>query len=108
MRTVRPDQDDLPNLQGLAKRLKKANGLMAFAIKERDITKAGLSDWLKQKRNIDTEVLAIGEMINIEGVVLLEVAKQNRFDEKGFGAAEPKLHEAYKKEFPMLKFKPLS
>lgn len=107
MRTFKPAEADLPELQKSAARLKTANRLFGVAKRESEAAKKHLSDWLREKRDLDIAVLPIGEFVSLEGVALIEIGKQNRFDEDAFVLAQPETYEQFKKDFPVRKFKPL-
>src|SRR4051794_27131416 len=107
MKTVKPNEEEAAGLKQAARLLKVANELLASAKKEAEAAKEQLAKWLKEKREIDLEVLAIGEFVNIDGVCLIEKGKQNKFDEKGFLVAQPALHGQFKKDFPITKYKVL-
>lgn len=107
MTTVKPQGADLEKLQKAAKLLKKSNALFAIAKKDSDAAKSEISDWLKAERQIEIETLPIGEFVHVENVCMIERGKQNKFDEKGFLIAEPKLHADWKKDLPITKYKAL-
>lgn len=107
MTTVKPQGAELDKLKGAARMLKAANAMFAVAKKDSEAAKEEISKWLKSERQIDLETLQIGEFVNVEGVCIIEKAKQNKFDEKGFLVAEPKLHEQWKKDLPITKYKPV-
>jgi hypothetical protein len=101
-----PSESELKHLQEAATRLKKANWLFGIAKQESDAAKKALAGWLKENRKCDIETLAIGEFVSIEGVALIEIGKQNRFDEDAFVLAEPATHARFKKDFAVRKYKP--
>jgi len=107
MQMFKPAEADLEALQSAAKRLKRGNAMFAIAKKETESAKQTISDWLMAKRETNLETLAIGDMICIEGVVLIEMSSMNKFDESTFLAANPALHEAFKRDIPVKRFKPL-
>lgn len=107
MKTCKPSDGDLEILQGIAATLKAANAKAAEATKAVEAAKEQLAKWLREKRDCEIETLLIGDMVQIEGVVLIEIASQRRFDEKSFQLEEAKLHEQYMKNRPVKKFKPL-
>ncbi len=107
VRTFKPSETELKPLRLAASQLKEANAAVGIAKKSSDAAKLVLTDWLKTQRKLDIDTLAIGEFVSIEDVVLIEIGKQNKFDEKAFLAAEPATHAKFKKDFPMQKFKPL-
>jgi hypothetical protein len=94
-------------LQRAAKTIKQANGMFAAAKKMAEAGKAALADWLKTERETDLETLAIGELISIEGVALIEIGKMNKFDEAKFQLAQPETHAQFKRDVAVKKFKPL-
>jgi hypothetical protein len=107
MKTVKPNDEEIGALKKAASMLKVANELTASAKKSAEAAKAELAKWLKENREIDIESLPIGEIVNIDGICLVEKAKQNRFDADGFMLAQPALHAQFKKDFPMTKYRVL-
>jgi hypothetical protein len=107
VKTVKPNEQESAELQKAARLLKVSNELLASAKKEADAAKELLAKWLKEKRDIDVEVLLIGEIVNIDGVCLIKKGKQNKFDVNGFMVAQPALHAEFKKDFPITKYEVL-
>jgi hypothetical protein len=107
MQTFKPAEADLTKLKGSARSLKEANEVMAEAKKRADAAKEFMADWLKRERGVELETLEVGEILSIDGVALIEIGKQTRFDEGAFSLAEPVLHARFRKEFSVKKFKPL-
>jgi hypothetical protein len=107
MLTVRPALPDIIKLKAAAILLKAAYKTISQAGKTIDAAKADIAQWLKANRDIDLETLPIGEMVNVEGVCLIERAKQNKFDEGAFFLKHADLHTQFKKDFPITKFKVL-
>lgn len=107
MFTCKPSGADLVELQGVAKNLKAANEALAKANKAVEAAKKHLTEWLATNRKLDLNTLEIGEVVNIDGVALIEIGKRNSFDAQAFAIAEPALFEKFKKDFPMRKFRPL-
>jgi hypothetical protein len=105
--TFKPTGDDETKLREAAKKLKQSNALLAIGKKGADAAKECIEGWLKQERKFDVATLEIGDIVNIEGIVLIEVGKQNKFDEKAFLLAQPSLHEEWKRDMPVRKFKAL-
>jgi hypothetical protein len=95
------------SLRRAALAIKSGNGMFAAAKKMVEAGKAALADWLKTERETDIETLAIGELISIEGVALIEIGKMNKFDEGAFQLAQPETHAQFKRDVPVKKFKPL-
>lgn len=107
MQTFKPNPADKETLQMAGRLLKGGNQKIAEGNKEVEAAKAIVTNWLGGERNCQLETLAIGEMIEIESCFLVEISKQNKFDEKRFLALNPIEHAAYKKDFPVKKFKAL-
>jgi hypothetical protein len=107
VRTCKPADCDLQTLQQTADRLRQANQQLSRAGKLRDAAKKSLSDWLRNNRQIDIEALPVGEIVVIEGIALIEIDSQNRFDEDAFLLSDPEKHAAFRKELPIRKIKPL-
>lgn len=108
LKTCKPSESELTELQAHAKSLAKANAEKAAADKIVDASKDAISKWLLHQRQINIETLEIGEMVLIEKVVLIEIGKQIKFDEKGFLSSEPILHAKWMKPRPVKKFKSLT
>lgn len=107
MKTFKPADSELKSLRLAAALLKAANTALGEAKKQSEAAKKTLTDWLKDNRKLDIESLSIGEFVSVEDVVLIEIGKQNKFDEKAFMSAEPAIHARFKKDFPIHRFKPL-
>jgi hypothetical protein len=107
MKTVKPNEEEAASLKKAASMLKVSNELLASAKKSVEAAKEQIAGWLKTNREIDIELLPIGEFVNVDGVCLIERGKQNKFDEKGFLIAQPALHAEFKKDFAMTKYKVL-
>ena len=105
--TFRPVGEELVCLQRAAGHLKAANAALAEAKKAADAAKRVIEDWLLRERKISLEGLGIGELVHVEEVVLIEVGKQNKFDEKGFLAAHPGLHGEFKRDFAVIRWRPV-
>lgn len=101
------NENELAGMIDAAKRLKAANAAIAAANKEVETCKAHIAGWLKDNRGLTLDTLDIGEIVQIDGVVMIERAKQNKFDEKAFAMAQPEVYAANKRDFPMNKFKAL-
>ena len=107
MQIFKPSGAELEQLQGHAIKLKEANAVKGKSDKLVEASKAALSKWLLDERKLDIQTLQIGDMVQIEGVVLIEISAMSKFDEKGFLIAQPVLHAEYKKDLLVKKFKPL-
>jgi len=107
MLTVRPGLPDLVKLKASAILLKAANKSIAQAEKTREAAKADISQWLKENREINLEALEIGEIVNVEGICLIERASMDKFDEKSFLLAHADLHAQFKRPLVFSKFKSL-
>lgn len=95
-------------LRRAAVRLKKANSINSASEKVAKASKEFLAGWLQKNRNLDLEKLQIGELVHIEGIVLIEIGKQNKFDTEAFSSVQPQTFEKFKRDFPTKKFKPLA
>jgi len=107
MQTFKPAGEELKELQLAASILEQANTRLGLAKKEVESCKAKLTDWLATQRKIVLDALPIGEMVMIEGVVLIEIGKMSKFDEKAFLLANPAEHQAFKRDMKVTKFKPI-
>jgi hypothetical protein len=90
-----------------AKMIKDGNAKLAEGKKQSDAGKAMIEGWLKDARQCDLATLAIGEIVNIESVCLVEIGKQTRFNEKRFAVEQPETFASYREEMAIRKFKPL-
>ena len=87
--------------------LKEANAQLSSATKTASGAKKIIQQRLYELREINLEVLPIGEIVSVEKLLLIEIGKQNRFDESQFEIDDPETYAKYKKDFPCKKFKPL-
>ncbi len=109
MNTVRvTESSQLESLKTVAIDLKEANAAVAAANNKAEACKDYISRWLSINRKINVADLPVGEIVIIEGVCMIEIASQNKFDAKEFLLAHPALHEEFKREFPMRKYKVLA
>lgn len=107
MRTFKPNATQRKKLQEVATNLKDANALLAIATKSVEASKKHLAEWLHETHGLGLDTLKIGEMVQIEGVILIEIGSMNKFDEKAFLLADPEQHARFKKDFAVKRFKPL-
>lgn len=94
-------------LVNAAQQIKQGNAILVLVKKQVDASKTAIEAWLKENRQVDIAALPIGEMVNIDGVCLIEVGKQSRLDQAALQLEQPEVFAKYRKEFPCLKFKPL-
>lgn len=104
MKQFKIDDDDLTQA---CISLREGNRQLAEGKKSVDGAKKIIAHRLKELRDIDLAALPIGEIVSVDKLLLIEIDKQNRFDEARFRLAEPAVYETFKKEFPMVKYKPL-
>jgi hypothetical protein len=104
MKTIKSDEQ---SLKDAAQMIKDGNAMFGVAKKKTEAGKEIVSRWLKDNRGIDLETLPIGEILNLDGVVLIEIGKQTRFDEARFAQERAEDHAAYMRDNPVRKFKPL-
>ena len=107
MRKFIPAESELQSLKEKADCLKKFNAVQAETKKTIEATKAFFAKWLKDNRGLDLETLPIGEIVVIEGVVMIEMGKMDKFDEKAFLLEHADLHATFKRPLPVTKYKPL-
>ena len=107
VQTVKPNPQNDSVLRQAAVMLKNANAALSSAKKQADAAKTTIAAWLLENRQINVDTLPIGEIVNIDGVALIEIGKQNRFDQKAFALAQPTLTLEFTREFPTVKVKPL-
>ena len=109
MKTFKPtDPVSTPRLYTAAANIKAANAMISAAKKLGESGKQAIADWLRTERDTDIEVLPIGELVNIEGICLIEIGSMNKFDEASFQLADPEQHAKFKRDIPVKKFKPLT
>ncbi len=96
-----------PALLQAAKILKAANAMAAQSKKEIETAKAIIAQRLQALRQVNISQLPIGDMISIEGILLIEIGKQNRFDVDKFQVDNGALYAKYKKDFATVKIKSL-
>jgi hypothetical protein len=107
MQTYRPSDRELSTLRIAAAKLKEAYRTAAEQEKIIEANKAHLAEWLKDNRGVNLDALEIGELIQIENVVQIEIGSQARLDAKALLAQAPTIYEAFSKPIPVKKFKPL-
>lgn len=94
-------------LENAVKSLATANASLAAAKKQADNAKETIANRLKDLRGIDLSSLKIGDMVNVENILIVEIGKQNRFDAATFQAKNPALYQTFLKDFPTTKYKAL-
>lgn len=104
MKVLKIDDSDL--LQA-CRNLKEANAALAQANKSAKSAKGLIKLKLIELREIDIETLDIGELLSVEKLLLIEIGKQSRFNEAQFELDQAELYQSYKKDFPVVKYKPL-
>ncbi len=104
MKTIKSNDAALVNA---AQQIKQGNAILALAKKQVDAGKTAIETWLKDNRQVDLATLPIGEMVNIDGICLVEVGKQSRLDQSALQLEQSEIFAQYRKDFPCLKFKPL-
>jgi len=107
LKTVRPATEECKAITHAAWLIAEGNKAMAKAKKEIEAGKETLARWLKNERGIDINSLPIGSMVNIEGICLVEVGSQTRFDQKRFAVINPITFAKFNCVNATLKFKPL-
>lgn len=94
-------------LKQAARMIKDGNAMLAKGKKQSEAGKATIEQWLKEQRGCDLSALAIGEIVSIETVCLVEIGKQTRLDQAAMQLQDPVLFAKYQREFATVKFKPL-
>lgn len=94
-------------LESAVRNLKQANLAQSAAKKTADNAKATIARILKDARDVELTSLPIGEIVSINNCLLIEIGKQNRFDEATFQAKHPALYSEFKRDFAIIKYKPL-
>ena len=98
-------EDD--QLKQACQNLKEANEALGRANKTAKGAKAIIEKKLYELRELNLETVPIGEIVTVEKLLLIEIGKQNRFDDEQFELDHPELYQSYKKDFRCKKFKPL-
>jgi hypothetical protein len=104
---LKPNEAELTDLQTAAVNLKSANQRLAAAQKDVDNAKLIIRHWLVVHRNIYIDTLPTGDIIQIEGVCIVQRDRQHKFDEAAFSIAHPDIYTTWKRDFPVNRFKPL-
>jgi hypothetical protein len=107
MQNFKPRPKEIQELIEAAVCLKDANEELSRAKKASEAAKEKLAKWLKDRHGLSVEELAVGEIVHIEGVALIEVGKMSKFREKEFLMAEPELHAKWTGDIPVRRYKPL-
>ena len=107
MQTFKPNEMELAELKPVVALLKASNGILAEAEKNVKAAKEKICEWLKSKRGVDVGGLAIGDLVHVEGALMIEVSKMCKFDEKDFLLKHPAMHAEFKRDRPVTKYKPL-
>lgn len=101
------DQNEKAELRAAAAALRDANRAQGEANKAIEAAKERLTKWLKEQRDCELATLPIGDIVHVEGIVIIEVGKMSKFDEKRFMLDKPLEHQAYKADMPVRRYKPL-
>jgi len=104
MKVLKIDDDDLAQA---CRKLKENNAIMSSATKAVKDAKTIIRQKLIELRDVDVNALEMGEIVSIDKLLLIEIGKQSRFNEAQFGLDQAELYEQYKKDFPVVKYKPL-
>ncbi len=107
MQTFKPSDTDKAKLTDAAKLIKAGNSAQASGKKQTDAGKVSIAEWLKVERKLDVSSLVIGDMVQVEGICLVECGKQSRFDLASFQLKHPTLYAEFMRDFETLKYKPL-
>lgn len=94
-------------LESAVRNLKQANLAQSTAKKTADNAKATIARILKDSRDVELANLPIGEIISVNNCLLIEIGKQNRFDEATFQVKHSTLYSEFKRDFATIKYKPL-
>ena len=104
MKTFKANDETLTQA---ARMIKDGNAKLGEAKKQVDAGKAMIEEWLMTQRQCNLATMPIGTLISIDGVCLVEIGKQTRFNEKRFAVEHPETFASYREECPVKKFKPL-
>ena len=107
MLTFKPAAADLPKLQAAVTTLKQGNKKVSEGQKETEASKALITEWLKKERGCDVGTLSIGDVVLIDGTVMVEIAAMIKLDANALLASEPSVHQKYTRSVAVRKFKPL-
>jgi transcriptional regulator NrdR family protein len=108
MKTFKASEAEVKRLRIVMAQLALANKQAGEAKKSVEAAKADIEKWLKEERELEVASLTIGEMVLIDEVVLIEIGKTARFDEKAFLLREPALHAEFKRDVPRITYKPIA
>jgi hypothetical protein len=103
MKVLKIDDSDLTQA---CRDLRTANEAAADAAKCQQAAKDMIRRRLWELRELQLETLPIGEKVYVDKLLLIEIAKQTRFDQQQFRLDRPDEFDAYMKDFPIVKFKP--
>jgi hypothetical protein len=104
MKTLKIDDEELSQA---CRNLKDANAALSRATQSAKAAKQLIRQRLIDLRDVDIGALEIGELVQVERLLLIEIAKQSRFDEARFQLDQAELYQSYKKDFPVIKYKSL-
>ncbi|HEV2210839.1 MAG TPA: hypothetical protein VG167_18860 [Verrucomicrobiae bacterium] len=107
VKTFIPAAEELESLQKAAISLDRANDAMAEAKRASEAAKETIAKWLRDKREVDIDKLPIGELVHIDDVVMIEIARMRKFDSTLFHSEKPELYQQYQRDLAVKKFKPL-
>jgi len=107
MQTFKPNDNDTAKLIDAARLIATGNKAQATGKKQTEAGKVNIGEWLQNERQCNLTTLKIGDIVNIEGVCLVEIGKQSRFDIAAFQLKHPTLFAEFTKDCPTVKFKPL-
>ena len=108
LRTFKPSETELPKLQEAAKLLKKSKAEISASERTKEAAEKALYDWLNKERGLDVATLEIGDFVNIDGVLILEIGSMNKFDQQRFQIEHPDLFNKFKRDVPVKRPKPIA
>jgi len=103
MKLLKIDDDDLTQA---CRDLQAANDAAAEADKKQKAAKEIIKRRLWELRELNLSLLPVGEKVYVDKILLIEIAKQNRFDSSQFKLDSPAQYDRYCKEFSVVKMKP--
>ncbi|HEY1235910.1 MAG TPA: hypothetical protein VGH22_21200 [Candidatus Binatia bacterium] len=103
MKLLKIDDSDLTQA---CQDLRAANDAATEADKKQKAAKDMIRRRLYELRELNLEILPIGEKVYVDKLLLIEVAKQNRFDTSQYKLDCPEQYQSYCKEFAVVKMKP--
>jgi hypothetical protein len=104
MKTTKPNDQEIGKLITAAQSVKSGNRAIADGKKLVETGKEYIADWLAKNRAIELDKQPFDEVVSIQGVCVVQIGSQVRFDEKAFMIQHPELHAQFMRKNKILKF----